>query len=156
LKTVKKRSQTQERNVAKLLDARPTAASGALWGMKGDVRNDKFLVECKTTQNMCYGVTTKVWEKIEEEATKDHMRIPLLVVDLQDKDRYVIFKLKYFTTKIDVDEYECEYNNCMTFRVCNTLSRITEFALKGSKRPDHNLLAMRWKDFAEKFKEEIF
>lgn len=88
----KKQSQKQEKSVAKKLNAKVTIASGALWGMKGDVRNDKYLIECKTTSKPYYSLTAKVWEKIEKEAIKDHGRIPLMVIDLLNGDnRYVVF-----------------------------------------------------------------
>ena len=96
MKTVKRRSQKQEKSVAKKFNARLTAASGALWGMKGDVRSDKYLIECKTTEKDYYTLTAKVWEKIQEEAIQDHMRIPLMVIDLKDTDRYVVFRPKDF------------------------------------------------------------
>lgn len=97
----KKKSLIQEKNVAKLFHAKPTISSGAIWSMKGDVRNEKFLIECKTTEKDFYTVTTKVWEKINQEAIKDHIRIPLLVVDLnQGKNRYIIFNPDDFETVI--------------------------------------------------------
>ena len=86
---VKKKSQLQEKRVAKDLDARTVVASGALWCSKGDVRHDDFLVECKTTENPYYSLTMKVWEKIEKEATRDGLRVPLMCVDVNGgKDRY--------------------------------------------------------------------
>ena len=96
MKTVKRRSQKQEKSVAKDFNARPTVASGALWGMKGDVRNDKFLIECKTTEKDYYSITAKVWEKIEKEALKDHMRIPLMIIDLKDRERIIVFRPQDF------------------------------------------------------------
>ena len=64
MKTVKKRSQIQEKSVAKDMGAKTVVASGAMWFSKGDVRNDKFLIECKTTEKDFYSITIKVWEKI--------------------------------------------------------------------------------------------
>ena len=92
MKTKKKRSQKQEKSVAKTFNAYLTPASGAFWGQKGDVRNDKFLIECKTTEKDYYSLHAKTWEKIEKEAIRDHVRIPLLVVDIRDRDRLVVFK----------------------------------------------------------------
>lgn len=101
MKTVKRRSQKQEKSVAKDFNAKVTVASGALWGMKADVRNDKFLIECKTTEKDYYSLTAKVWEKIEQEAIRDHLRIPLMVIDLEDKDRVVVFRPLDFDPDID-------------------------------------------------------
>ena len=96
MKKVKRRSQKQEKSIAKKFNARLTAASGAMRGMKGDVRSDKYHNECKTTEKDYYTLTAKVWEKIQEEAIQDHMRIPLMVIDLKDTDRYVVFRPKDF------------------------------------------------------------
>lgn len=101
MKTLKRRSQKQEKSVAKDFNAKVTVASGALWGMKADVRNDKFLIECKTTEKDYYSLTAKVWEKIEQEAIRDHMRIPLMVIDLEDQDRVVVFRPQDFDESID-------------------------------------------------------
>ena len=115
MKTVKKRSQKQEKSVAKKFGGKVTAASGALWGMKGDVRTDKFLIECKTTEKKYYTLTAKVWEKIAEEALKDHMRTPLMLIDLEDSERYVVFSPKDFvktTVSPLIKAVEIQYFMC--------------------------------------------
>lgn len=164
-KTVKKRSQKQEKSVAKELDAKLVVASGALWGAKGDVRTYKCLVECKTTEKPYYSVTAKVWEKIEREACLDSMRTPLLIVDLEDRDRLVIFNPKYFITDIPTP-YDCSYNGDdkksyrVSMKVFEDYAREEKsylygklFVICGEKK---NLLCyMRLKDFIEAFKEEI-
>lgn len=159
MKTVKKRSQLQEKSVAKSFGARPTAASGALWGMKGDVRNDKFLIECKTTEKDYYTVTTKVWEKIQSEAIKDHDRTPLLVVDLCDTDRYVIFDPCYFERGFSENVIaggsvcksfklkECKEHKYMPILFCLE-------AEKANKRR-HTLMAWGVNEFTDYFKEEL-
>lgn len=101
MKTVKRRSQKQEKSVAKDFNAKVTVASGALWGAKGDVRNSKFLIECKTTEKDYYSLTATVWEKIEQEAIRDHMRIPLMAIDLEDRDRVIVFRPQDFDPSID-------------------------------------------------------
>ena len=68
---LKKASQKQEKKVAKELNANTVVASGAMWGSKGDVRNDEYLIECKMTQRPFYSLTKSVWEKIQKEAIKD-------------------------------------------------------------------------------------
>lgn len=165
MKTVKKRSQKQEKSVAKDFDAKVVVASGALWGSKGDVRSDKCLIECKTTEKPYYSVTAKVWEKIEREALKDGMRIPLLIIDLEDKDRVVVFNPKYFEHDLPAP-YDSTYNgdNKKSFRVsikgledasdyCVVYVYGHLFMICGEKR---NLLCyMRFKDFVEAFKEEL-
>lgn len=164
MKTVKRRSQKQEKSVAKDFNAKVTVASGALWGQKGDVRNSKFLLECKTTEKDYYSLTAKVWEKIEEEAIKDRGRIPLMIIDVEDRDRLVVFNPKDFETNLPVP-YENTYNgdNKKSFRV--SLKELEEaekdfeeyvygrlFIICGNKK--NMLFFMRMKDFENIFKEE--
>ena len=118
---VKKKSQLQEKSVAKDLDAKTVVASGALWGSKGDVRHDDFLVECKTTEKPYYSLTMKVWEKIEKEAVRDGLRIPLMCVDINNgEDRYAVFLEKHFRhykTYYDLETGDTSWNDRDSFRV---------------------------------------
>lgn len=166
VKTVKQRSQKQEKAVAKALEAKVVVASGAIWSAKGDCRSEKCLIECKTTKKDFYSVTSKVWEKIEEEAIRDNDRIPLLVVDLQDKERFVVFKPSYFDKEVP-----CPYDNesngeaKKSFRLSlNELEKTATFVeepyiygrlfiICGNK--SSMLMYMRYKDFIENFKEEL-
>lgn len=161
-KNIKKRSQKQEKSVAKKFRAKLTPASGALWAAKGDVRTDKFLIECKTTEKRYYVLTAKVWEKIAEEALKDHMRTPLMVIDLEDSERYVVFSPKDFekttvhplikaTTSIqksiriykglvgDTSDYDYVYSR--------------QFIIEGERKSILHVMLL--KDFEEEFKEEL-
>lgn len=161
MKTVKKRSQKQEKSVAKSFNAKTTVASGALWGAKGDVRNDKFLIECKTTTKTWYSLTAKTWEKIEQEAIRDHMRIPLMVIDLEDKDRVVVFRMKDFSDvptraiikphrpmkSVRVSANDLGYNDHKDY------IRMRVFVICGDK--ENVLCSMLQKDFEESFKEEL-
>lgn len=83
---MKSKSQKQEARIAKSCCGRVQAASGALDCAKGDVRNDKFLIECKTTDKDYFVLTKKVWDKIEQEAVKDGLRIPVIVYEIGDKE----------------------------------------------------------------------
>ena len=161
MKTVKRRSQKQEKSVAKKFNARVTAASGALWGMKADVRSDKFLIECKTTEKDYYTLTAKVWEKIQEEAIQDHMRIPLMVIDLKDTDRYVVFRPKDFNRSI-VSPLLSSVQVNKSVRITSTMVGEMEtgdyihsqqFILSGKQ--NNVLCVMMYKDFEEEFKEEL-
>lgn len=160
MKTVKRRSQKQEKSVAKDFNAKVTVASGALWGMKADVRNDKFLIECKTTEKDYYSLTAKVWEKIEQEAIRDHLRIPLMVIDLEDKDRVVVFRPLDFDQNIDtrimvrevpksvrvrakdlgVDEFG-DYTSMIVTHICGKKNNV--------------ICLMLQKDFEETYKEVL-
>lgn len=161
MKTVKRRSQKQEKSVAKKFNARLTAASGALWGMKGDVRSDKYLIECKTTEKDYYTLTAKVWEKIQEEAIQDHMRIPLMVIDLKDTDRYVVFRPKDFNKSM-VSPLLSSVQVNKSVRITSTMVGEMEtgdyihsqqFILSGKQ--NNVLCVMMYKDFEEEFKEEL-
>lgn len=161
MKTVRKRSQKQEKSVAKKLGGKVTAASGALWGMKGDVRTDRFLVECKTTEKDYYTLTAKVWEKIEEEAVKDHMRTPLMVIDLEDSERYVVFRPKDFDKTV-VSPLLSDVKVNKSVRITPSMIGENElgdyvysqqFILGG--RHNSVLCVMLLKDFEEDFKEEL-
>ena len=118
---VKKKSQLQEKSVAKDLNAKTVVASGALWGSKGDVRHDEFLVECKTTEKPYYSLTMKVWEKIEKEAVRDGLRIPLMCVDTNNgEDRYAVFLEKHFRhykTYYDLETGDTSWSDRDSFRV---------------------------------------
>ena len=165
MKSVKRRSQKQEKSVAKDFNAKVTVASGAKWGMKADVRSDKFLIECKTTEKDYYPLTAKVWEKIEEEAIRDRGRIPLMIIDLQDKFRMVVFNPKYFERKPPAP-YDCtsdgkDYKSCRVslsdlYTAENILNEYVYgklFTICGIKR--NMLFFMRYSDFEHFYKEEL-
>lgn len=100
--TTKYFSNKQEKDVAKKFNARKVVASGAIWFSKADVRSSEFLIECKTTGKTYYSLTAKIWEKIEKEAIKDHMRTPLMVIDFEHgKDRLIVFRTKDFDMDIN-------------------------------------------------------
>ena len=158
MKTVKRRSQKQEKRVAKDFNAKTVVASGALWGAKGDVRNDKYLIECKTTEKDYYSLTAKVWEKIEQEAIKDRMRIPLMVIDLEDKDSVVVFRAKDFG--VDTRCFQTEIPKSIRVRAKDL--GFDSFGDYTSMRVSHicgnknNVLCfMLQKDFEEAYKEVL-
>lgn len=84
---LRKKSQKQEKKVAKELNGRVTPASGALDCAKGDVRSDYFLIECKTTSKDFYSLSLDTWDKISKEALRDGMRVPVMCIDLEDGER---------------------------------------------------------------------
>lgn len=77
-------SKKQEKRIAKEMNARVTVASGALDFQKADVRNDRYLVEAKTTEKSFYPLSLSTWEKIEDQALHDGIRIPVMCIDLND------------------------------------------------------------------------
>lgn len=159
MKTVKKRSQKQEKSVAKDFNARVTVASGALWGMKADVRSDKFLIECKTTEKDYYSLKATVWEKIEQEAIRDHMRIPLMVIDLEDRDRVVVFKPQDFNFETITSAVKPIARSVrvsakdLGFDEMGNYIHSIVVHIWGTK--DNLLCFMLQKDFEESFEEEL-
>ena len=77
-------SKKQEKRIAKEMNARVTIASGALDFQKADVRSDRYLVEAKTTEKPYYPLSITTWHKIEQQALKDGLRIPVMCIDLED------------------------------------------------------------------------
>ena len=82
LRTIKEKSQEQEKQVAKKLGGRTTAASGALHSDKGDVSTDDFLVECKRTDKAQLSLKKEWLQKIKSEAG---MKTPLLHFEIQEE-----------------------------------------------------------------------
>lgn len=160
MKTVRKRSQKQEKSVAKEFNARVTLASGALWFSKSDVRSEKFLIECKTTQKGFYTITNKVWEKVDNEALKDGMRTPLLIVDLHDTERYVVFNPTNFNQKVSGYEVSVSVQGgCNSFKFKgyteeNLPILFSVLSLKSNKK-NHILMAMKIEEFEDVFKDEL-
>lgn len=158
--TTKYKSNLQEKSVAKQFGGKQVIASGALWFAHSDVRNDKFLIECKTTEKDYYSLTAKVWEKIEQEAIRDHLRIPLMVIDLEDRDRVVVFRPKDFDPEIDTRCFQTEIPKSVRVRAKDlgvdefgdyTSMRVTHIC--GKK--DNVICLMLQSDFEETYKEVL-
>lgn len=66
-----------------------TAASGAFWSRKGDVRTDDLLIEHKYTGKKSISLTSAVLGKIRTEAIMDG-RMPVLAFHLDGRDYVVI------------------------------------------------------------------
>lgn len=69
-KPTKYYSNIQEKSVAKSLGGKQVSGSGASKFSLGDVRLDKILVECKTSETVksSYSVKKRILDKIKEEA----------------------------------------------------------------------------------------
>lgn len=159
--TTRYRSNKQEREVAKIFGGKQVIASGSLWFADSDVRSDKYLIECKTTEKGYYTLTAKVWEKIQEEAIQDHMRTPLMVIDLKDTDRYVVFRPKDFNKSM-VSPLLSSVQVNKSIRITSTMVgemstgdyiHSQQFILSGKQ--NNVLCVMMYKDFEEEFKEEL-
>lgn len=84
-------SQHHERRLEKTLSGQRTAASGAFWSRKGDVRNDEWLVEHKYTAKKSFSIRQDVLDKIHTEAVMDG-RKPALGVAIGNRNYVVLFE----------------------------------------------------------------
>lgn len=83
-----KQSQKHEKRIAKAIGGQTTAASGAFWSRKGDVRNESLLVEHKWTGKKTKTISSAELKKITNEAIMDG-RTPVFGIHLDGED-YVI------------------------------------------------------------------
>lgn len=68
-----------------------TPRSGGLWGFKGDIKSDHFLIESKQTEKDKFIITKKLWDKIYREAMEAR-RLPMLSLQIDDIEVVVIDK----------------------------------------------------------------
>ena len=125
----KRRSTTQEKKVAKEIGGRVTPASGALWGSKADVRNSRFLVECKTTEKSQYPLNYSTWEKIRHEALNDGFREPIMCIDLLDgKNRLAVLDYSvnlYYLSWVRAQGHTTDFTPIVTVRSSKSLKYST-------------------------------
>lgn len=106
---IKRKSTKQEKRTALEFRGRTTPASGALSGAKGDVRTgtregsqtncEDFLIENKYTDKDFYTLKLTTWQKIDGEALRDNMRVPLMQVDIQQNQYVVLANNDYCRVK---------------------------------------------------------
>lgn len=100
-KYIHKKSQAQEKRLAKEFGGRTQLGSGNIEsvGMKGDIRmgdtspsfnTEDFLIEAKFTDSPKYKLEVKTWQKIEKEALRDNMRTPMMQIDIQEVELIVM------------------------------------------------------------------
>lgn len=83
-----KQSRRHENRLAKAVGGSRTAASGAFWSRKGDVRSSELLIEHKWTGKKSKTIKSEELKKIATEAIMDG-RIPVFGLHLDGED-YVI------------------------------------------------------------------
>lgn len=82
-----RRSQAQEKRVAKALGGRVQPASGALWVHRNDVRTDDWLIENKRTDNEAtISIKMTALRDLEMHAVLDD-RMPALQIDIGSKGK---------------------------------------------------------------------
>lgn len=102
-------STKQENAVANSINGKRVANSGAATWQKGDVQNERFLIECKTsiTPKKSFSIKQEWLEKIEEEAIgmrKEGFALAFEFNTADNKRYYVISErmfqlLNYFMEK---------------------------------------------------------
>lgn len=97
-------SNRQEKAVAKAIQGRQVANSGATAFSKGDVTTDSWLIECKTvtTEKKSFSIKRDWLEKNREEAFAMGKDYNALVFDFGDNGaRYYVIDEKTFKELID-------------------------------------------------------
>lgn len=152
--TRRRLSKRQESKVAKELSGKVTPASGALWGAKADVRNDTFLVECKTTEKDFYSLTFNTWDKIYREAIKDSLRIPVMCIDLQNgKQRYAVMCSKDLPDSVHNSLYlllDYDHLPKTSFRIKSE----GHIIIADKKNKAYELSVIEWSKFLDKVVSE--
>jgi hypothetical protein len=89
-----KQSQKHEKRIAKAIGGQPTAASGAFWSRKGDVRSSDMLVEHKWTGKKSKTISSAELKKITNEAIMDG-RLPVFGIHLDGEDYVVLLETDF-------------------------------------------------------------
>jgi hypothetical protein len=98
-----KQSQKHEKRLAKAFGGSTTAASGAFWSRKGDVRSESLLIEHKWTGKKSKTIQSAELKKITTEAILDG-RIPVFGMHLDGEDYIVMLEtdLLELVHKLDI------------------------------------------------------
>jgi len=89
-----KQSQKHEKRLAKAVGGQTTAASGAFWSRKGDVRSDTLLIEHKWTGKKSKTIQSAELTKIVNEAIMDG-RLPVFGIHLDGKDYVILMETDF-------------------------------------------------------------
>jgi hypothetical protein len=101
-----KQSRKHEVRLAKKVDGKRTAASGAFWNRKGDVRSSDLLIEHKWTGKTSFTVKAAVLEKIVNEAILDS-RMPVLGVSLNENNYVLLTEDDFLEMRQNLQECTC-------------------------------------------------
>ena len=89
-----KQSQAHEKRLAKAVGGSTTAASGAFWSRKGDVRNADLLIEHKWTGKKTKTINAAELQKITTEAIMDG-RLPVFGIHLDGEDYVILLETDF-------------------------------------------------------------
>jgi hypothetical protein len=101
-----KESRKHEDRLAKAVGGQRTAASGAFWSRKGDVRSPDLLIEHKWTGKASVSVKAAVLEKIVTEAIIDG-RMPVLGFHLNGEDYIMLTEDDFLELRQKLLECSC-------------------------------------------------
>jgi hypothetical protein len=90
-----KQSLKHEKRLEKIAGGKRSAASGAFWSRKGDVRTDELLIEHKWTGKKSVTIKSDVLQKITMEAILDS-RTPVLGLHLDGENYVVLLEEDFF------------------------------------------------------------
>ena len=103
-KPTRKRSDKQEKYLAKVLKGRTTSGSGSVFG-ENDVKTRLFDIEAKTTQSKQYIIKEAELEKMERRASAG--RVPVFVIGFEETGRsYAMIPLSDFISLSDSKDEE--------------------------------------------------
>jgi hypothetical protein len=89
-----KQSQKHEKRLAKAVGGQTTAASGAFWSRKGDVRSPTLLIEHKWTGKKTKTISSAELKKITNEAIMDG-RLPIFGIHLDGEDYVILLETDF-------------------------------------------------------------
>ena len=101
-----KESRKHEDRLAKAVGGQRTAASGAFWSRKGDVRSKDLLIEHKWTGKASVTIKAAVLEKIVTEAILDG-RMPVLGFHLNGEDYIMQLEDDFLEQRQKLQECSC-------------------------------------------------
>jgi hypothetical protein len=96
-----KQSLKHEKRLEKVAGGQRSAASGAFWSRKGDVRSDDLLIEHKWTGKKQVTIKSEVLKKITTEAILDS-RMPVLGLHLDGENYVVLCEEDFFELRNSV------------------------------------------------------
>ena len=100
-------SRKHEDRLAKAVGGQRTAASGAFWSRKGDVRSRDLLIEHKWTGKLSVSVKAAVLEKIVKEAILDG-RMPVLGFHLNGENYVMLTEDDFLELRQQLQECSCK------------------------------------------------
>jgi len=130
-------SQKHEARLAKKFGGQRTAASGAFWSRKGDVRSHDMLIEHKWTGKASFTLKAAVLEKIVTEAILDS-RMPVLGVSLNDNNYVLLTEDDFMEMRQTLQECTCTKISTMT-KAGDTMPNAEEWTQSSGTHQETNL-----------------